>query len=78
MIPHPSKATVKTWRALIPSSTVSILCVFTVWSLKGKAIPVQVYYRPTVFYEVKDPRFRDNRYTKMVGLSALHIGTLRW
>ena len=76
LIPHPSKAKVKTWRVLPPSSTVSIYRIFTVWSLKGKATPVQTYYRPRGLCEVKAPRFRDNRHTKMVRLLALYIDRL--
>jgi hypothetical protein len=43
--------------------------------LKGKAIPVQAYYKPRGFQEVEAPKFRDNRHMKMVR-SALRIGRL--
>jgi len=38
--------------------------------------PVQAYFRPTGLQEVEDPRFRDNRYMKVVRLSALRTNRL--
>ena len=40
---------------------------------KGKAIPVQEYYRPCGFQEVEAP-FLDNQHMKVVMLSALRTG----
>jgi hypothetical protein len=36
----------------------------------------QSHYRPLRFQEVEDPRFQDNRYMKVVRLSALRTGCL--
>jgi len=33
---------------------------------KGKAIPVEGYYRPRGFQEIEAPKFQDIRYVKMV------------
>jgi hypothetical protein len=41
----------------------------------GKAVPVQVCYRPTGFWEVEVPRFRDDQHIT-VRLSALLTGRL--
>jgi hypothetical protein len=38
---------------------------------KGKAIPVQAYYKPRGFKEVEASRFKDSWYMKVVRLSAL-------
>jgi len=43
---------------------------------KGKAIPVQAYYRPTGFHEAEAPRYLDNWHMKVVRLSALRTGRL--
>ena len=48
----------------------------TVRICKGKEIPVQAYYRSRGFQEVETPRFRDNRHTKAVRLSALSTDRL--
>ena len=47
------------------------------WTLargKGKAIPVQAYFGPWAFQEVKAPRFQDSRHMKVVRLSAVRTG----
>jgi len=41
---------------------------------KGKAIPVQVYYRPIGLQEVEAARFQDSWQMKVVKLSALLTG----
>ena len=38
---------------------------------KGKAIPVQAYYRPGGFQKVEAPKFLNIRHTKLVRLSAI-------
>jgi hypothetical protein len=43
---------------------------------KGKAIPVQAYYRPSEYQEVEAPRFLDNRHMKLVRLLSLGLGHL--
>jgi len=50
--------------------------VFINLQVNGKAIPLQIYYKPTGFQEVEAPRFRDNRHKKVVRLSALSTGLL--
>ena len=44
--------------------------------IKGKAIPVQAYYRPKGFQKAEAPRFQDIRHMKVVWLSALRTGRL--
>jgi hypothetical protein len=43
---------------------------------KGKAHPVQTYYRPRGFQKAEAPRLRDNWYMKVIRLSTLLTGRL--
>jgi len=43
---------------------------------KGKAIPVQAYYRPSKFQDVEAARLLDSQHIKVVRLSSLHTGCL--
>jgi hypothetical protein len=43
---------------------------------KGKAIPVQAYYRPRGFQKVEAARFLDMWDIKVVRLTSLHTGCL--
>ena len=58
-----------TWRRIPVDVSLYIYC-------HGKEIPVQDYYRPTVFQEVETPRLLDNRHMKVIWLSALRTGRL--
>jgi hypothetical protein len=53
----------------------SVSC-YDMFVYKGKAIPVETYYRPTGFQEVEALRFQDNRRMEAVQLSALRTGRL--
>ena len=44
--------------------------------IKGKAIPLQAWTGPEGSSRLRLPRFRDNRHTKVVRLSALRTGRL--
>jgi len=65
---------------LLPETTLcNVLFTDDLWlccTVKGTAIPVRDCYRTIGFQEVEAPKFRDNRHTKMVMLSALHTGRL--
>jgi len=43
---------------------------------KDKAFPVLTYYRPMGFQEFESPRFRENRYIKVVSLTTVGTGHL--
>jgi hypothetical protein len=44
--------------------------------VKGKATPVQAYGRTRWFQQIEVPRILDNRYMKVIRLSALRNGRL--
>ena len=46
------------------------------WKGKWKSNPITGLDSPWGFQEVKNPRFQDNRHTKVVGLSTLRTGRL--
>jgi hypothetical protein len=46
------------------------------WKGKWKSNPFTGLDNPWGFQEVKNPKFQDNRHTKVVGLSALRTGRL--
>ena len=45
-------------------------------AVRGRAIPLQAYYRPWGFQEDEAPRLQDSRHKKVVRLSALLNGRL--
>ena len=49
---------------------VTELTMFTLFTGKGKVIPVKAYYRPIAFQEVEAPRLLECWHMKMVSLSA--------